>query len=243
MHYIRSNANISTCSCVPLVLGQPTTAKEPQDIYIVTTAHTAYFSMAFFKRIVLLMGVLASAAVVTSEPQSGPANTYLPPDEGYQYQRPNVPFHPTVPGPSPRPTPDRPVQTPVGPPRPTYDNGNQVLGDGHGHHDHHEPGMPFDFNYAVKDDYYGTDYSHNAISDGDVVKGEYRVQLPDGRLQIVRYTADWKTGFHADVSYEGQASYPDTPRGGYNYPGPGSSGGGGGPSSTYGPPGPSSTGY
>jgi hypothetical protein len=118
----------------------------------------------------------------------------------------------------------------------------QNLGDEH-LHDHHVPGMPYDFNYAVKDDYYGTDYSHNAVSDGDVVKGEYRVQLPDGRLQIVRYTADWKTGFHADVSYEGQASYPDTNRGPYNYQGPSSSGGGGGPSATYGPPGPSGPGY
>lgn len=63
--------------------------------------------------------------------------------------------------------------------------------------------MPYDFNYVVKDDYYGTDYAHNAISDGDQVKGEYRVQLPDGRLQIVKYVADWKTGFHADVSYQG----------------------------------------
>ncbi|XP_026687890.1 cuticle protein 19.8-like isoform X2 [Diaphorina citri] len=72
----------------------------------------------------------------------------------------------------------------------------------------HVPSMPYDFNYAVKDDYYGTDYSHNAISDGDQVKGEYRVQLPDGRLQIVKYLADWKTGFHADVSYQGEAQYP-----------------------------------
>ena len=102
--------------------------------------------------------------------------------------------------------------------------------------------MPYDFNYAVKDDYYGTDYSHNAISDGDVVKGEYRVQLPDGRLQIVKYTADWKTGFHADISYEGQASYPEPNRGyNYNAPSGGGSGGGGGP--TYGPPAPSSPGY
>ncbi|KAL1457844.1 hypothetical protein WDU94_008034 [Cyamophila willieti] len=68
--------------------------------------------------------------------------------------------------------------------------------------------MPYDFNYAVKDDYYGTDYSHNAASNGDQVTGEYRVQLPDGRLQIVKYVADWKTGFHADVSYQGEAQYP-----------------------------------
>lgn len=80
--------------------------------------------------------------------------------------------------------------------------------------------MPFDFNYAVKEDAYGNDYSHNAISDGDVTKGEYRVQLPDGRTQIVRYTADWKNGFTAQVSYEGTPRF-DQPRG------PGGGGGGG----------------
>lgn len=41
------------------------------------------------------------------------------------------------------------------------------------------------------------------------MRGEYRVQLPDGRTQIVTYTADWRTGFHADVRYEGVAQYPD----------------------------------
>jgi len=69
--------------------------------------------------------------------------------------------------------------------------------------------MPFDFNYAVKDDQYGNDYSHNAVSDGDVTRGEYRIQLPDGRTQIVKYTADWKSGFHAQVRYEGTPTYPN----------------------------------
>ncbi|KAF4519692.1 hypothetical protein B566_EDAN003942 [Ephemera danica] len=72
----------------------------------------------------------------------------------------------------------------------------------------HDPGMPYDFNYAVKDDYYGTDFSHNAVSDGDVVRGEYQVLLPDGRRQIVRYTADWKNGYNAEVTYEGNPVYP-----------------------------------
>lgn len=62
--------------------------------------------------------------------------------------------------------------------------------------------MPFDFNYGVNDEY-GNDYRHNAISDGDVTKGEYRILLPDGRTQVVKYTADWATGFHAQV-----ISYP-----------------------------------
>merc|ERR1712027_24457 len=38
-----------------------------------------------------------------------------------------------------------------------------------------------------------------------VVKGEYRVELPDGRVQIVSYHADHDNGFIADVRYEGEA--------------------------------------
>jgi hypothetical protein len=68
--------------------------------------------------------------------------------------------------------------------------------------------MPFDFTYAVKEDD-GNDFSHQAQSDGDVVKGEYRTLLPDGRTQIVRYTADWKNGYNAEVIYEGEAVYPE----------------------------------
>lgn len=83
--------------------------------------------------------------------------------------------------------------------------------------------MPFDFNYNVNDIDTGNDYSHNAVSDGDVTRGEYRVQLPDGRTQIVRYTADWKNGYNAEVTYEGEAKYPEGPgqgganSGGYKY--------------------------
>lgn len=47
--------------------------------------------------------------------------------------------------------------------------------------------------------------------------------LPDGRTQIVTYYADWQTGFHADVRYEGTAHYPEQ----YNN----------GPSNQYGAPG------
>lgn len=42
-------------------------------------------------------------------------------------------------------------------------------------------------------------------SDGQNVKGQYRVALPDGRTQIVTYTADWKTGYNADVQYQASA--------------------------------------
>lgn len=59
--------------------------------------------------------------------------------------------------------------------------------------------MPFNFQYAVNDVETANDYTHNAVSDGDVTRGEYRVQLPDGRTQIVKYTADWKNGYNAVV--------------------------------------------
>lgn len=59
--------------------------------------------------------------------------------------------------------------------------------------------MPFNFEYAVNDAESSNDYNHNAVSDGDVTRGEYRVQLPDGRTQVVKYTADWKNGYNAEV--------------------------------------------
>ncbi|KAK0087772.1 hypothetical protein PV325_014111 [Microctonus aethiopoides] len=131
--------------------------------------------------------------------------------------RPPTPGRPGYPTPGPRPTPGFPTPTirPTGypgpGPRPTpgfpdypgQPTGNNDHSVSPGGDHHHEPGMPFDFNYAVKEDAFGNDYSHNAISDGDIVRGEYRVQLPDGRTQIVRYTADWKHGFSAQVTYEG----------------------------------------
>ncbi|KAF9796278.1 hypothetical protein SFRURICE_005197, partial [Spodoptera frugiperda] len=67
----------------------------------------------------------------------------------------------------------------------------------------------YEFGYSVKDAQSGNDYDRKESSDGNVVRGEYRVHLPDGRTQIVTYHADWQTGFHADVRYEGQAKYPE----------------------------------
>ncbi|XP_063911293.1 pro-resilin-like [Zophobas morio] len=101
---------------------------------------------------------------------------------------------------------------------PNYDlnngNGNYDFG-GHGdqggHGDHGDQGEPksYEFGYQVKDDYTGNNYNRKESSDGNQVRGEYRVQLPDGRTQIVTYYADWQTGFHADVRYEGTAQYPE----------------------------------
>ncbi|XP_066259778.1 pro-resilin-like [Euwallacea similis] len=117
-----------------------------------------------------------------------------------------------------------------GPPAGDYPSGHGVGG-----HGGYEEPQSYEFGYRVKDDYSGSNFLQKEESDGNQVKGEYRVALPDGRTQIVTYWADWKTGFHADVKYEGEATYPQAKpqygppsngngfggyQGGYNYPSP-----------------------
>ncbi|XP_068248171.1 cuticle protein 7-like isoform X2 [Palaemon carinicauda] len=85
-------------------------------------------------------------------------------------------------------------------------------------------GMPFNFDYKVSDHYKGLDFGHNSNSDGNLVTGEYRVLLPDGRTQIVTYTADHYNGYQAEVRYEGEAKYPEPapyhPEPSYGHPAP-----------------------
>lgn len=44
--------------------------------------------------------------------------------------------------------------------------------------------------------------------DGDVVKGSYSVNEPDGTIRIVEYTADPHNGFNAVVKKIGKAVHP-----------------------------------
>lgn len=101
---------------------------------------------------------------------------------------------------STRPNPMRTTRMPNGHAHSLADRHTHMLAHTIAHMQHvHEPGMPFNFEYAVNDAETANDYNHNAVSDGDVTRGEYRVQLPDGRTQIVKYTADWKNGYNAVV--------------------------------------------
>ena len=65
----------------------------------------------------------------------------------------------------------------------------------------------YNFGYQVFDMNSYSNYGHKEARDGYVTSGEYRVALPDGRTQVVRYTAD-ENGYRADVTYEGEAQYP-----------------------------------
>ena len=66
---------------------------------------------------------------------------------------------------------------------------------------------PYSFTYGVKDDYHGTDFERIEESQGEVIRGSYKVALPDGRVQIVSYIAD-DDGYKASVSYEGDPVFP-----------------------------------
>nr|XP_027237273.1 cuticle protein 18.6-like [Penaeus vannamei] len=80
------------------------------------------------------------------------------------------------------------------------------------HPTYKQPGMPFDFSYAVKDPYSGNDYAHAQTSDGHVTSGSYSVALPDGRTEIVEFTADHDNGYVANVAYgRGLAALPKAP--------------------------------
>ncbi|CRL03189.1 CLUMA_CG016539, isoform A [Clunio marinus] len=64
----------------------------------------------------------------------------------------------------------------------------------------------YKFSYAVKDGKSGDDFSHTQKQENGAVQGSYKVHLPDGRVQIVKYTADDIHGYRAEVSYEGEAN-------------------------------------
>jgi len=88
------------------------------------------------------------------------------------------------------------------------------------HHQEEEekyPPKPFAYEYGGADES-GRHFAKTETSDDDgVVRGEYRVELPDGRVQIVSYTADHVNGYQADVRYEGEAK-PYVPEPEYDEP-------------------------
>ena len=63
-----------------------------------------------------------------------------------------------------------------------------------------EAAQPYSYQYAVQDDYSGSNFAASESSDAKVVTGSYTVHLPDGRIQTVKYTADHYNGYVADVS-------------------------------------------
>lgn len=58
------------------------------------------------------------------------------------------------------------------------------------------------FGYQVRDHHTGNNFRHTQrqMKDG-TTHGEYKILMPDGRTQNVKYKAD-EEGYHADVTYD-----------------------------------------
>lgn len=123
--------------------------------------------------------ILLLASTISASPVAYPVA------EGKGYDRPRRPQYAPEPVPVPAPVPARLELGPVG------------------------PAKPYAFAYEVIDPLGDANFGHRESSDGVVTEGEYRVVLPDGRTQIVTYTASDATGYVADVRYEGTAVFPD----------------------------------
>ncbi|XP_042865405.1 cuticle protein 8-like [Penaeus japonicus] len=78
------------------------------------------------------------------------------------------------------------------------------------HSEPHYPDVPpkYAYNYGIIDDYAGANFGHSESRDGYKTEGSYTVDLPDGRKQIVKYV-DNGDGLVAEVTYEGEAQYPE----------------------------------
>ena len=107
-----------------------------------------------------------------------------------------APYHPTPAPYHPAPAPYHPA--PAYKPAPYHPNTQ-----------YKEEARPFAFDYAVNDHYTGTNFARNEQSDGHNVQGYYSVALPDGRTQHVKYTADHYGGYNAEVTYDGEATFPE----------------------------------
>merc|ERR1712106_987974 len=73
------------------------------------------------------------------------------------------------------------------------------------------PDLPpvYNYQYGVNDpEYSGAVFTHQENRADYNTAGEFRVNLPDGRVRIVTYTAG-PEGYVADVKYEGEAVYPE----------------------------------
>merc|ERR1711915_389084 len=70
----------------------------------------------------------------------------------------------------------------------------------------------FNYEYGVQDDYSKTAFAKTEFQD-DVgkVSGSYKLNLPDGRVQIVDYVAD-ENGYRAKVSFIGEPQHPPLER-------------------------------
>jgi len=77
---------------------------------------------------------------------------------------------------------------------------------GHGHTVDYVAKPDYHFAYGVEDPKSKVSQSRKETRHGDAVHGEYSVVDPDGVLRTVKYTADKKNGFQAEVITSGKSN-------------------------------------
>ncbi|XP_018019752.1 pro-resilin [Hyalella azteca] len=63
------------------------------------------------------------------------------------------------------------------------------------------PPVRYNFDWGVLDAESGQNFGHSEAREADFTSGQYYVQLPDGRRQMVTYRVDGDSGFVVDVNY------------------------------------------
>ena len=75
---------------------------------------------------------------------------------------------------------------------------------GHGHKVDYVAKPDYHFEYGVEDPKSQVSQNRKEYRNDDAVHGEYTVHQPDGKVRVVKYTADKHNGFQAEVLIDGK---------------------------------------
>ncbi|TMW52184.1 hypothetical protein DOY81_002743 [Sarcophaga bullata] len=114
-----------------------------------------------------------------------------------QYQPQQVAYRQPQAAPAPRRPPPQQLQQQYQAPRP---KSKQQLEQEEEEYD--DQNSSYQFGFDVKDDEFTNYQNRKEIRDGSVIKGSYSVVDSDGFIRTVKYTADPKEGFKAEVIRE-----------------------------------------
>merc|ERR1712109_292163 len=174
-------------------------------------------------KLLLLVAAVSAAPL----PDGDQAPVYVKPAAPYGPQpRPYAPppQYGKAPGPyDPAPAPYKPAPAPFKPVPAKYKPSPVKYKPVYEEEEEDYAPQPYKYEYGVQDDYTNAAFAKSeSQNEVGTVTGSYKVNLPDGRIQTVTYTADEVGGFKAEVTYEGTPVYPPEPEDGYGvYAGPG----------------------
>ncbi|XP_071449995.1 pro-resilin-like [Hetaerina americana] len=197
--YIKGNTRPTRTSLTKALLWATHSKKEEEEQSSLSNSKSTSMK-------VLLILAVATAALAMPEPPA-PGNSYLPPSSNYgppssQYGAPSGPGSGFRNG-GQRNGGNGRTRAPsgsygapssqYGPPGGGYNGATE---------DPYAEPASYQFQYEVNDPESGNNFGHKEQREGERAQGEYHVLLPDGRTQIVTYTAD-ERGYMPEVRYEG----------------------------------------